>query len=495
MIDPARVERLHRLLRHRPVVATLVHACRQAGGVPVHLVGGLLRDRLLGLPSRDYDAVVAGRGREVAAAVAERLGAHLVHLGGKDFAAYRVVGSGGDDWVLDVWDREDQPLRQDLARRDLTVNSFALDLADEPGEAGRFVDPFGGVADLERRVLRATTETSFTGDPLRVLRVPRLLIQLPGFTADPATLRLARSAAAGLASVAAERVREELVLIFQRPAAHRAFGLLVALDLYPGLWRGDPGVAATAAGERRAARAVLEMERVPERAREVAVITAAAGASGPGGAAAPASPSPEPAGPGPATEVDLLATRYALAFLHLPREEGSAESRTAAAVAALERFRDAGYATRSLADRGRRLVAAVGVPAGADHGEGTEPALPATERDQRRFLHALGELWPAAAVLAGVRPDSAAGVSRWREGVKALGHLLARDGERILDPPRLLTGQEVQETLGVEPGPRVGEALAAVRAAQVDGEVGSREEALELLQRRFPAGGREAHRR
>lgn len=462
MPDPSRVERLHKLLLHRPVVATLLRACENAGGVPVHLVGGLLRDRLLGLPSRDYDAVVSGHGADVAAEVAERLGAHLVHLGGKDFAAYRVVGSGDDEWVLDIWDREDMSLGDDLRRRDFTVNAFALDLrADDPP---RFADPFGGVADIDRRLLRATTGDSFTGDPLRVLRLPRLLVQLPGFAADPATLELAREAAPGLGNVASERVREELVLIFQNGAAHRAFGLLAALAIYPGLWRGEPGQPASAAGERRAGRALLELERLMIRARDINEIQV-------------------PAGGGPPSRVDLLAARYAVTFAHLPPEGGTEEERAAAAVAATERFRDAGYMTRNLADRVIRLV--------------RETEIPLEERQRRRFLHRLGNLWPSAVALLGARQEASTGdrgaageeaaatLARWRHSARELATLVRDEGGQILQPPRLLGGQEVQELLGVDPGPRVGEALAAVERAQVDGDVTSREEAVALLRRRF----------
>jgi tRNA nucleotidyltransferase/poly(A) polymerase len=448
MMDPARVERLFQLLRHRPVVATLVQACREAGGVEAHLVGGLLRDRLLGLASRDYDAVVAGQGELIAGRVAERLDAHLVPLGGKDFAAFRVVGAGGDDWVLDVWDREDTSLEADMARRDFTVNSFALALATEAPPEGRLFDPFGGVADISRRVLRATTGDSFAGDPLRVLRLPRLLTQLPGFGAEPATLELARQASPGLARVAAERVREELVLLLQRRGSHRAFGLLTVLAVYPGLWRGEPGVAATPAGERRAARALLELERFGSRLRQVQALAADAPA------------------------VDRLATRYAVTFVHLQRPEGDEAEQTATAVAAVDRFRDAGYMTRHLAERVRRLVRDAG--------------LPAATAERRRWLHRLGDLWPSAAVLAGSRlSDDDPALADWQSAVRTLNALLTADAHRILDPPRLLTGEEVQTLLKVAPGPRVGEALGAVQQAQVDGEIATRQEAEALLKRRF----------
>src|SRR3954469_4372126 len=156
----------------------LLEAC---GPAECHLVGGILRDRALGLPSHDVDAVVSGGGgREMAERLAAGLPARLVFLGGKEFAAYRLVG---EDVTVDLWDREGTSRHQDLARRDFTVNAFALD-----ARSGELVDPFGGLADLERRLLRATTPESFTGDPLRVLRLPRLLLRLPRFAADPATL-------------------------------------------------------------------------------------------------------------------------------------------------------------------------------------------------------------------------------------------------------------------------------------------------------------------
>ena len=75
-------------LRRDPVVQALLAAC---GATECHLVGGVLRDRLLGLATHDLDAVVAGRGDEIAGELAGRLPARLVRLGGEDFAAYRLV--------------------------------------------------------------------------------------------------------------------------------------------------------------------------------------------------------------------------------------------------------------------------------------------------------------------------------------------------------------------------------------------------------------------
>ena len=78
-----------------------------AADTPCHLVGGLLRDRLLGVAGSDFDAVVEARGRQIGERLARDLPARLVHLGGKAFAAYRLAGDG---FTLDIWDRQGQEL-------------------------------------------------------------------------------------------------------------------------------------------------------------------------------------------------------------------------------------------------------------------------------------------------------------------------------------------------------------------------------------------------
>jgi tRNA nucleotidyltransferase/poly(A) polymerase len=419
--------RAFRLLLHLPAVRALLDACE---GLECHLVGGVLRDRALGLPCHDIDATVAGRadwsGLQVAERLAAALPARLVLLGGKEWSAYRLVAA---DLTVDLWDREGMSLHDDLARRDFTVNAFALDLAD-----GAVIDPFGGLADLDRRLLRATTPESFAGDPLRVLRLPRLLLRLPGFAADPGTLGLARLASPRLAEVAAERVRDELAILFAHPEAHRGLALLTALDVYPGLWLGRPGERGRTEG------AMAELEALPERIRELREIDE-----------------------GAAEEVDATAARLAATFAHLPVLAGQGPLHR------LEQFRDAGFITRQDAAKVALLLA--------------WEELPASGLGQRRFLHRAGRLWATAAASVGARAAGAA-LGRWRAALRPLLELARREGEALIDPPRLLTGGEVQKLLGIPPGPEVGRALAAVREAQVDGRVRTREEAVALLKSR-----------
>lgn len=418
---PSQTSRIFRVLLQHPAVRALASA---AGETPCHLVGGCLRDRALGLTSHDIDAVVAGRGKEIAERLAAAMPARFVLLGGKDFAAYRLVGQ---DVEVDLWDRAGTTLHEDLARRDFTVNSFALGLS-----GGEVADPFGGLDDLAHRRLRATTPESFTGDPLRVLRLPRMLLRLPGFAADPETFLLARASSVHLVDVAAERVRDELAILFDHPEAHRGLAILVALDLYPGLWLGSPGEPGQPGG------AVTELEALRERCQELRQLDAAA-----------------------ADQVVPRPARLAATFTHLSGRN---------AQTFLDRFRDAGYITRQSA---AEVVLLLG-----------EEEIPNDDLGRRRFLHRTGRLWATVAVSLGARTTEAGDVADWRARLRPLVDLARREGAAIIDPPRLLSGQDVQTILGIAPGPEIGRALAAVRQAQVEGRVRTREEAVGVVRGR-----------
>lgn len=416
--------RSFRLLLHHPAVRALVAA---AGDVETHLVGGVLRDRALGLPLKDIDAVVASRGREIAETLAETLPARLVLLGGKEFAAYRLVAAEVD---VDLWDRDGTTLYEDMARRDFTVNSFALE-----ARTGALFDPFGGVGDLERRLLRATTPESFSGDPLRVLRLPRLLLRLPGFAADPDTVGLARRSVARLTDVAAERVRDELTFILEHPEAHRGLALLIALDVYPGLWLGMPGE------HLRTGTALSEVEALPERIRDLRAEDTEA-----------------------ADRVDARIARLAALFRNLPLLPAQGTVRDA-----LVRFRDAGYLIRQTADAVALVLELAILP-------------PQEEVGLRRWLHRAGPLWPTVFCALGARMAAREeGLDRWRTLLPRLADLARREGGVLFDPPRLVTGADVQTLLGIPPGKEIGRVLDAVRAAQVEGRVRTREEAVEMV--------------
>ncbi len=173
-------------------------------GTRAWLVGGAVRDRLLGRATadRDLDLVVAGDVEAAARALARAARAAVFPLS-EAFGAWRVVARGGA-WQADLAPLTGETIAHDLAQRDFTVNAIA-----EPLGGGEPVDPTGGRADLAERRLRMVSAAAFAADPLRVLRLPRFACEL-GLEADPETVAAARDHAPGLARVAAERVFAEL---------------------------------------------------------------------------------------------------------------------------------------------------------------------------------------------------------------------------------------------------------------------------------------------
>ncbi|HYG61732.1 MAG TPA: CBS domain-containing protein, partial [Thermoanaerobaculia bacterium] len=219
-----RLARLPEALRSR--IAQVAEVSREEG-VPVYLVGGLVRDLLLERENRDLDLVVEGDGPRFARRLAERLGGRArVHPA---FLTAVVVDREG--FHIDVATARSEfyrtpaalpevqlsALRQDLFRRDFTINTLAIRLG--PDETPELIDYFGGRLDLKEKTLRVLHSLSFIDDPTRVLRAVRLELRL-GFQISAETLRLVEVAVAegvfGLLSGA--RLREELALLLGDPA-------------------------------------------------------------------------------------------------------------------------------------------------------------------------------------------------------------------------------------------------------------------------------------
>jgi poly(A) polymerase len=184
-----------------------------AMATPAWLVGGALRDRLLGRPSTDYDVVLGVSGSAAVEPVARelaRIAGGFVFALSESFGAWRVLAHDRT-WQVDLMPVEGDSIETDLARRDLTVNAIAERLAGEgeSGGGGQLTDPTGGLDDLRHRRLRAVSTTAFSADPLRVLRLVRLAVELE-FGVEESTVALAAESAPGLAAVSPERVFAEL---------------------------------------------------------------------------------------------------------------------------------------------------------------------------------------------------------------------------------------------------------------------------------------------
>ena len=250
-----------RPLRRRPEVAALARAAR-ARGAEAWIVGGALRDRLLGLPSAEIDVAVSGDAGAIAADL-ERDGYGRAVFLSRDRPGPRVFRVAGKR-PLDVAELEGGSIETDLARRDFTVNAMAF-----AADSGELLDPYGGAEDLVRRRLRAVRDGNLLDDPLRALRAARFLAT-HGLVPVPALLPMARQAAAAFGRVAPERATAELSRLLGAPHAVPALRwALRAGVLAPALGlNGEDGAAAAP----RALRAFDDpsiARRTPERRRRL----------------------------------------------------------------------------------------------------------------------------------------------------------------------------------------------------------------------------------
>ena len=272
---------LRERVRRLPGMERLLPAL--AGLPPAFLVGGAVRDLLLGGHPVDIDIAIEGDARSAARTLADRVGGSA-----REYERFGTadVNVGGQTLHL-VSTREesyDAPgelprvalasLSEDLRRRDFTVNAMAIGLTGD--DLGHLYDPHGGLGDLDAKAIRVMHDRSFLDDPTRLLRAVRYATRL-GFALEPETERLAREAVAGdaLATVSGARIRDELMDLLRETDAPGGIELLRDLEIHTALHAEldpDPDLVASAAlgataiGADRAVSALAALvENAPEK--------------------------------------------------------------------------------------------------------------------------------------------------------------------------------------------------------------------------------------
>jgi poly(A) polymerase len=187
------------------------------------IVGGAVRDAILGRPVVDVDLAADADPAGLARRVAAEAGGPAFELSA-EFGTWRALARDRT-WHVDVTRLRGGSIEADVELRDFTANAVAVTAAD-PG--GHPIDPTGGVGAIEARTLRAVTERSFTDDPLRILRAARLAAEL-GFEIDAPTTELARAAADRAGKPAGERQLAELRGLVAGPDPVRGLELLDGL--------------------------------------------------------------------------------------------------------------------------------------------------------------------------------------------------------------------------------------------------------------------------
>ena len=220
-------------------IFSIISDIAEKQGVRAFVIGGYVRDCFLHRQSKDIDIVVEGSGIALAEEIGNRLrtpvsifknfGTAMLHCDGMEI---EFVGARKESYRRDSRKPivENGTLEDDQCRRDFTVNALAFSL--QKGDYGKLIDPFNGVGDLQKGLLRTPLDPNITysDDPLRMVRAVRFATQL-GFTIVPESLQAIRDNSGRINIVSKERISEELNKILRSPKPSIGFRLLDELQL------------------------------------------------------------------------------------------------------------------------------------------------------------------------------------------------------------------------------------------------------------------------
>ena len=462
--------------------------------VPCYVAGGYVRDEhVLGRESKDLDLVVPDGAIRLARELADATGGAFYILD-RDTDAARIVYSEPVGWMVDVAAMRAPDIQGDLRLRDFTINAMAIDIRHLMDGQPSILDPCNGQADLRQGILRATGPDAFRQDPVRLLRAVRFAARL-GLTIEPDTERWLVRDAGLLTQPSAERIRQELALIVAADGAADHLRQLDRLGLVRPIL---PEVAALKGVTQSPPHAYDVFEHTVISVAQAERLTRL---------------SPVELGQDEAEYLSPFAEALQVHFGQVLCEERSRA--TLLKFAAL--LHDVGKPLTCQVDDTGRIRALGHEVLGEQMAKDVLTRLrfssqeisivgtivrhhmrpgwllkgpPITRRAVYRFFRDTGDAGIDVLILAladqlakrGTIPER----EHWRDYLRLthlmLDHYFNMPTEAVC-PPRLISGRDVMTALHLAPGPDVGRLLEAVREAQAEGVVQTREDALAFLKR------------
>jgi poly(A) polymerase len=465
-----------------------------------YLVGGFIRDLLLNRYNADIDVAVAGYALEIASRLAGVLNGTYVLLDEKNQVGRVVLGPGSvfptaKRWYIDISGIY-KDIEQDLKRRDFTIDAMAIDfrnLSHVPTEKD-IIDLSGGINDLGNHLIRVSNETVFREDAARLLRAVRLAAEL-NFTLTPETETLIRNSGELVPGIAGERVREELLRILQ--AGNSGYylhymdrlGLLTAIIPELELSRGveqpkehfwdvlDHSIETVGAlefvlGQGPWQYSTAEIERsIPHYEKTDGLFQTEVSD-----------------GSTYQTRVKIAALLHDIAKPETKKYDGNkirfighTDIGAEKASAILERLRFSNKEIKLVANMVRNHLRPTQM---SNEGLPSHRAIYRFFRDTAEA--AIGTLYLSLADhLAARGPNLDPG--QWKEHVENVTYILERrlQEEGRIIPPKLISGHDLIDILGMKPGPEIKEILEEVQELQAAGEIGTKEQALYYAQNRL----------
>jgi putative nucleotidyltransferase with HDIG domain len=461
------------------------------------LTGGAVRDQILGRPIVDLDFAVDGEARRLARRVASLLGADYYELDAERDTGRVLIPASRGGQCLDFARLRGASIEDDLAARDFTIDAMAV----SPETPERVVDPSGGLQDLRDQRLRLAGPTAIEDDPLRALRGVRLATELD-LRIEPQTLARIRGAASSLSSVSPERIRDEWLRVLQSERPGRPIRLLDHLGLLSAIFPEIEPLRGLAQPPPHAFDGLTHTLSVIDRLGDLLAVLG---------------PHSEEHRPAELTlgEASLRLGRFRTGIdEYLPHELAPGRTRRELLFMAallhdvgkpLTGERDAGgrlrflehesHGARLAGERARALRLSndesdflVSLVLHHMRPETLQAATVVSRRAAYRFFQDTGQagvgvvLFSLADLLGKYAASPPQAVWGGRVGVgRSLLQAFFEAHSEIVDPQRLVTGEEVMQTLGLQPGPTIGRLLESLREAQAEGGVRTRDEALAFL--------------
>ena len=447
-----------------PILSKLSRLAKEKK-IPFFLVGGYLRDLLLGTPGKDYDFALSKNASLFIETIEEAFRLHFFKVGKEemDTTTYRIIK---EDMSIDLTFLQGETIEEDLRRRDFTINAIAFSLQEE---SFHFVG--GSLEDIGKKVIRTVSNHSIDQDPLRMLRAIRYLCTLEGFVMDKELEEEISLKKEKVLSLPGERIKTELdhILLSPRPAIgmkslHESNLLLT---LFPEL----KGLENLGQNEHHHLDVLFHtllmtekiswaFEWVAQNHQEIFL-----------------------------TQEDRLSVYYAALFHDIGKQDTYTEDEKGRvhfyyhesfSVQAAERIMERLRFSTLMKNKILHLI--------KNHMRILNLSWETKETALKRLVHQVGDETPLLVLHTLSDKEASRGVLSIQIDEVVENHCLRIlklfNEKDVVHPPSFITGHDVM-ALGYSSGPRVGEILNFIRQKQVEGEIKNREEALRVLRERF----------
>jgi tRNA nucleotidyltransferase/poly(A) polymerase len=462
------MENIKEEIHEDPSLSKLVRLAKEKK-IPLFLVGGYVRNLLLGTPGKDYDFVLPKDSSLFIETIGEALHLQFFKLGKEEMntTTYRIIKEGIS---VDLTFLQGKTIEEDLQRRDFTVNAIAFSLQDE---TFHWVE--GALEDIGKKLIRTVSNRSIDQDPLRMLRAIRYLCTLDGFVMDKELEKEISLKKEKIVSLPGERIKTELDQILLSPKPDIGMKSLyesnLLLTLFPEL-KGLETLGQNGHHDLNVLSHILLMVEkiswasgwVAQKHQEIFL-----------------------------NQEDWLSLYYAALLHDIGKQDTYSKDEKGRvhfyyhesfSFQAAERIMERLHFSNQARNRILHLI--------KNHMRILNLSWETKETALKRLVNQIGDETPLLVLLTLADKEASRGILSFQNDEVVEGHslrILELFMEKdIVHPPALITGHDVM-ALGYSSGPRVGQILSFIRQKQVEGEIKNREEALRVLKETFGIEG------